>query len=150
MKPDDYRKTWTRIWDELNALQDRRTALENELAEIKTQVAHLDEVLDHLGPLAGITSGDTLTGLGFTDAIRRVVAASKDRMTASDVRRVLTEKGFDFSGLTAPMASIYKILSRLHEGNEIEREREDGTVYWKKKADDLVQSTEITDDDIPF
>jgi len=68
-------------------------------------------------------------------------------MSAADVRRLLTEKGFDLSGHSAPMSSIYKVLSRLvGDSDEVEREREeDGRVFFRWK-----RFSETTDDDIPF
>ena len=72
--------------------------------------------------------------------------SSPERMSAAEVRRSLVDSGFDMSGQTAPIASIYKVLSRLAaDGGDVEREKEDdGSVFFKWKRD------EITDDDIPF
>jgi hypothetical protein len=53
------------------------------------------------------------------------------------------EKGFDLSRLSAPMASIYKILSRLVDDSQLEREKqEDGRMGYQWKG--------IRDEDIPF
>jgi hypothetical protein len=153
MKPEEYYETWQRLIAEQSELIDRRTSLENDLNETNTAIAHLEEVIDHLAPLAGIPVGADLAGIGITEAIRRVIEHSKSRMSAAEIRRALGDNGFDLSSLTAPMASIYKIVSRLIEAGEVEREKEDSNVYYRWKtaqADDLVQPTEITDDDIPF
>ena len=123
----------------------RRTDLETDLIEIRNKITHLDEVLSHLAPLAGVSDSiENLPGLGITAAIRVVLQAAAHRMSAPEVRKELAEKGYDFSGLSAPMSSIYKVLSRLEDSGEVEREREEGRVYYKWK------STPITDEDIPF
>jgi len=153
MKPEDYYETWERLLAEQTQLIDRRTSLENDLNETNIAIAHLEEVIGHLAPLAGVPVGADLAGIGITEAIRRVIQHSKNRMSAAEIRRALGDNGFDLSSLTAPMASIYKIVSRLIEAGEVEREKEDSNVYYRWKtaqADDLVQPTEITDDDIPF
>ena len=147
---DDYQQAWNDFWQERSALTNQRTALETDLSEIKTKIRHIDEILDHLAPLTGaISSDDDLSGLGITDAIRAVLKKASERMSAAEVRNALTAKGFDLSAHTAPMASIYKILSRLvNDSEEVERERDDdGSVFfgWKRPS-----PTEITDDDIPF
>jgi hypothetical protein len=143
----DYQKTWQDHWEERMVLVSQRAALENDLSEINTKIKHLDGILDHLGPLAGFTNGDNLSGLGITDAIRAVLKKAEGRMSAAEVRTALSEKGFDFSAHTAPMASIYKVLSRLvGDSGEVERERDDdGSVFfcWKR-------SEEVAEDDIPF
>ena len=111
-----------------------RTDVELKLSEIKSQIAHLSEILDHLAPMAGMPVRDNISAMGITDAIRWVLKSTEDRMAPIDVRDKLTEKGFDLSGLTAPMASIYKILARLADGPtpEVVREREDdGKVYYR-------------------
>lgn len=141
----DYWQTWQDLWSERSALTDQRTTLENDLSEIKIKLAHLDEILDHLQPLAGVTITHNISSLGITDAIRAVMEQAKAPMSASDVRNALTEKGYDLSSLSAPMSSIYKILGRLHESGQVEREKDsDGRVVYRWKA------PEITDDDIPF
>ncbi len=118
-----------------------------ELSEINTRISHIAEVLVHLAPLAGLTYGENIAGLGITDAVSYVLEHHDGPMSAAEVRDALTEKGFDMSGHSAPMSSIYKILSRLaaDEKNPIEREIVDGgRVNYQWKRD------EITDDDIPF
>ena len=149
----NYEKTWDDLSSERRTLVEQRTTLENDLNEVRTKIAHLDEILSHLEPLAGIPWLESISGMGITDAIRAVLSRKESSMSAQDVRRSLEEGGFDMSALTQPMASIYKVLARLvDDSREAEREKDDNgrvTFRWKT-ADDLVQSTEITDDDIPF
>lgn len=140
----DFERTRSDIWDTRKNLANRRNDLEMELSETRNKIAHLDEVLNHLAALTGTSTTGDLAGLGITDAIRAVVRIKGERMSPQDVRERLTEHGFDMSDLTAPMASIYKILSRLADDpNEcLQREKEDGRVFYKY--------TGITDEDIPF
>lgn len=150
--PVDYQKQWVELQTELMEFTARRTTLETELSEVNTAIAHLEKILDHLQPLAGIVDDNGISALGITEAIRRVLKGAKTPMSAQDIRRTLESKSFDLSGLTAPMASIYKILSRLVEDSgEAEREKdENGRVFYRWKANDSGESTEITDDGIPF
>jgi hypothetical protein len=115
----------------------RRTELENELVEVRNRIAHLDEILAHLAPLADISvSEDSISGLGLTDAVRKILRTSDKRLSPQDIRKQLLEKDYDFSTLTAPMASIYKILARLSEGDspEVEREKEGLHVFYTWKT----------------
>lgn len=147
MDQADYCNRWYELVGEKGRLEDRRAALEAELSEIKTQIEHLDEVLNHLAPLAGICFGKTVSNLGITDAIRTILRESQDRLSAQEVRRLLEDKGFDLSRYTSPMASIYKILGRLtDDSQEVEREKEDYKVFFRWKA----ENQGITDEDIPF
>jgi hypothetical protein len=144
MEPSDFAKTWSDIWAERQSLLARRTDLETDLCEIRTKISHLDEVLSHLGPLAGVSDTTNLPALGITDAVRVVLQGADNRLSATEIRKELLDKGYDLSGLSEPMASIYKILSRLVESEEVEREKEEGRVYYKWKV------PPITDEDIPF
>jgi hypothetical protein len=148
VKQEDYEHHWSQLSHEKRRLLDERTSLETSLSEIKTQIAHLDEVLDHLAPLAGISIGKDISKLGITDAIRLILKDSSERMSAAEVRSSLAEKGFDLSGLTAPMSSIYKVLGRLvDDSQEATREKdEDGfRVFFR-----WIQPESEIDDDIPF
>jgi hypothetical protein len=147
MNAADFQKAWSEICDERRNLVNRRTDLETELVEVRNKIAHLDQVLTHLAPLADLPYYDEgdLSGLGITDAVRFIVKHSDIRLSPQDVRGQLAEKGYDLSALTVPMASIYKILSRLvDDSGEVEREKEGGRVYYKWKP------TPISDEDIPF
>jgi hypothetical protein len=134
MEQPDYEKTWMMLVKERSALLGQRTVLENELSEVGTKLRHVFELLKHLAPLAGMPDGDNIAGLGLTDAIRHLLKETEERMSPNDVRDALIEKGFDLSGLSAPMASIYKILSRLASESkpEVVREKDDdGKVYYR-------------------
>ena len=145
METVDYHKTWSAIYAERGELLSRRTELENELVEIRNSISHLDEILDHLAPLAGLAvDGKSIAKLGLTDAIRAILRAKGERLSPQDIRqRLVDDEGYDLSSLTAPMASIYKILNRLAIAEEITRDKtEDGSVFYKWNG--------ISDDDIPF
>ena len=149
-KQEEKWEWWQKLADERMELQEKCAAMEADLSEIRLYVRHLDEILEHLAPLAGVgpTASESLAGIGITDAIRSIFSnAKEERLSAGDIRRVLGERGFDLSGYTAVMATIYKVLSRLEDSGEIERVKEDGKVFFRKKE---AGRTEITDDDIPF
>jgi len=149
MTVDDFTQTWQDIARERGDLAAFRDDLETKLAELRTKISRLDEVLNNLAPLTNLPIAyydeRDVSKLGLTDAIRFVLRNSQQRLSAHDVRKLLLEKRYDLSGLTAEMASIYKILSRLSEGDsaEVDREKEDGRVFYRWKP-------EIKDEDIPF
>jgi hypothetical protein len=152
---ESYADTWSELVGEQNELENQKTELEEQLDVVKKQIAHLAEVLRHLAPLAGIPFHNDLSDLGITDAIRSVMEDSTERMSPQDVRQALEKKRFDFSGYSAPMSSIYKILGRLAEDSEypIKRQRDGNSVFyiWERpKKDDYAQAAEVSDDDIPF
>jgi len=145
MNADELRQTYWNFMNERSDLRNRRADIEAELSETRNKITHLDQVLDHLASLSGITdTTGSISGLGLTDAIRTVVHVNGERFSPQDVKERLQERGYDLSDLTAPMASIYKVLSRLADNPEekLEREKEDGRIFYKYAG--------ISDDDIPF
>jgi hypothetical protein len=139
METSDFYKTWEALNEERQSLAVRRDEIELELSEIRVKLQHLDKVLEHLLPLADLSMFVCeINHLGLTDAIRTILQMKKDeRFSAADVHTKLQDEGYDLSSLTAPMASIYKILSRLAEKpEEVRREKEeDGRVYYTWVAD---------------
>lgn len=162
MTQEQFREMWDQLFEESLELAHRRTELENDLNEVRARMENVEQTLTSIQPLAGITVGDNLRGLGMTDAIRAVIQKSKQRMSATDVRNLLENGGFDLSGYSSPLSSIYTVLRRISDDGSGDVLREhDGTrnVFYRWKTvppqspeptDEYAQSAEISDDDIPF
>lgn len=136
---------WSQMFAKSRELVNKRADLESQLNDINNEITHLDSILSHLQPLAGIPQeAGSIAGLGITEAIRTILRDANTRMAAADVRRELMERGFDFTGQTQPMASIYKILDRLYKSEEVKRERDGHKVFFVWKP------TEMKEEDIPF
>ena len=147
MDTSDHAKVWSDYFSERQRLAKHRNELETELNETRRIISNLDEILNHLRPLADMADNEeSLASLGITAAIRYVLRHANERLSAQEVRQQLIDKGYDLSDLTAPLASIYTILGRLAQGDqsEVEREKEEGRVYYKWKV------PPISDEDIPF
>jgi hypothetical protein len=143
----EYDDVWVELHGKRAKLIERRAELEAEMRDVANQISHLNEILRHLGPLAGLGGGENILSMGITDAVRWILNNTEGRLSPTDIRDQLIEKGYHMSALTAPMASIYKILSRLagESDPEVIREKEDGNVFYRWKHDE-----EATEEDIPF
>jgi hypothetical protein len=156
MNQEDFKAMWNQLWAESIELGVRRVDLENDLNEVKAKIENVEQTLNYLRPLAGIPAGKDLARLGLTDAIRCVLQESKQRMTANEVRKALQNGGFDVSGYSSPMSSVYTVLGRLADDSvtPVFRHKDENgpgvTFEWKEPKDDLAQCAEISDEDIPF
>jgi hypothetical protein len=153
MTQEQFKAMWNGLFMEGLELTERRTELENELNEVKARLENVKQTLQSVRPLAGISSGDDLHGMGITDAIRTVLRTSKQRMSAADVKAALSSKGFDLSEYSSPMSSIYTVLGRLADGSDpVHRDKDGHDVFWMwlDPEDAFSQQAEISDDDIPF
>lgn len=141
MLPEEYKTTWASLLERRRELVSRRADLEAELDDLNNEITHLDQILSHLTTLTG--QHDFLTsiaGLGITEAIRFVLAEKgEERMSAAEVFEVLKERGFNFTKYSHPMASIYKVLSRLKDTDEVEVDTENSRVFyrWKRKGEEI-------------
>lgn len=73
---------------------------------------------------------------GFTDAVRNVLRGNPSySATATAVRQMLINNGFDLSSYSNPLASIHTILKRLTERGEAECIINNGEVYYRWKGD---------------
>jgi len=151
MDPNGFAKMFADTSAERQSEINRRTELENELVEVRNRINHLDEILAHLAPLADISfSDDNIAGLGLTDAVRKILRTSDKRLSPQEIRKQLQEKDYDLSTLTAPMASVYKILARLSEGDspEVDREKEGAHVFYTWKTPPITD--EDSEEEIEF
>jgi hypothetical protein len=111
---------------EISDAEMRKADLENEMANLKATIAKLQ-------PLCGETPDpDDLSGLGFSEAVKKAIYLSgTSRLSPNEVKEVLEKRGFSLSGYSNPMASIYTILNRLKERDEIVAEWEGLRVFYK-------------------
>lgn len=141
MESKDFWTMYVALQNQFDALCTERTELEVKLADISRQIDHLNKTMRHLAPLTGVmASEDDIKELGITDAVRSVLNPTV-RMSATEVRAKMQEKGFDFSEYSAPDATVRTVLKRLAEAKKAEEEKEGRNVYYK---------CSVSDEEIPF
>jgi hypothetical protein len=116
----------------LNELAEERDQIEVRRNELDIEITNLKVILSKLHLLLGQPEKfEDLSTLGFTDAIRNVLeTCSGAEISAVQVRDMLASRGFDLSQYGNPMASIYKILTRLKESKEIDSETRGNNVFY--------------------
>jgi hypothetical protein len=73
---------------------------------------------------------------GFTDSVRKVLRENPAHaVTATAVRDMLAEAGFNLSAYSNPLASIHTILKRLAERGELTTSTKNGQVSYRWKTD---------------
>lgn len=124
----------------LYQLDQERDALDNQMSELnekrvetEKQIGNVKAVIERMLPLVGIAPGpDDCSALGFTDAIRHVFMLANEWLSPKDIRERLAENKFDLSEYANPMASIYTILARMKDSNEIEYKKEGNNVFYRR------------------
>jgi hypothetical protein len=143
MEQQEYAAIFYKLVTERLALEARRAEVETTLAEIATQIARLQETLDGIAPLAGLSFyEESISKLGLTEAARRILELQKeDWLSVGDIKTKLTDLGYDLSKYSAPDASIHTTLRRLVEAERAESKKEEWRIFYKFKQ---------TDADLPF
>ncbi len=73
---------------------------------------------------------------GFTDSVRKVLRENPaNAVTATAVRDMLAEAGFNLSAYSNPLASIHTILKRLAERGELTTSIKNEQIYYRWKTD---------------
>lgn len=138
----EYRKMWAQLCQRLNDLQEKRSNLEATLGDISVEIAGLEETMKYLSPLAEYEVPENFSSLGITQAARAALEIdTRKRFSAAEVRAMLAEKGFDFSGYSAPDATVRTVLNRLVDAGKATSEKEGYKVFYKYQA---------TEEDVPF
>jgi len=137
MVETDYKAMVENLRKRLAEIDAERAEIEARRSDLEKETASIKEALSHLLPLCGeIFDPNDLSGAGFTNAIRSVLASYVGKwLSASEVRESLGQRGFQLSVYSNPMASIYKILSRLVESGEIESKSEGANVFYRTKPE---------------
>jgi len=122
MTKPEYKEIVDRLRIRLTEIDTERAELDVRRSDFDREAASIKDTLADLLPLCGeVANLGDLSGLGFTNAIRGVMTLrAGEWMSASAIKEALVQGGFELSTYTNPMASIYKILSRLKEAKEIE------------------------------
>jgi hypothetical protein len=126
----------------LAGAQTKRSNLEIDLRETEAEITNLNQAINRILLVLGFEQGQPLSELGITDAIRRV-AKSQAWMSAREVHEALEKQGFNLSAYENPMASIYKILTRLAEAGELENKKDGWNAFYKAKR--LKEKGKISD-----
>lgn len=134
MSIEQYKDVLLTLQRRFAEIEEERTGLEVRRTELDKEAANVRASIEHLMLLCGIVQEDEgLSGLGFTDAIRRTLGFARKRMSANEIKDALAQKGFDVTAYNNPLASIYTILKRLEKSGEIVVETEGFNVFYKTK-----------------
>lgn len=135
MTSANYKEVLAQLKLRLNEIDAERSELEVRHADLDNEAVNVKATIAKLLPLCGETSSpNDLSGLGITDAVLKIVELNRPaRLTAQQIKERLAQYGFELSGYSNPMASIYKILSRLEEAKKIEVERDGFSSFYKAK-----------------
>jgi hypothetical protein len=150
MANPDYKKMYDELWDKASELTETRAELEGRLGDISKEIDVLHETLARLAPLAGYTADpfdNSIKDLGITAGVREVLD-SAIRMSTTEVRTKMEERGFDFSKYSAPDSTIRTVLNRLVANGRVIVEKEGWKTFYKLYVEK--PEPEITDADIPF
>jgi len=129
----------------VEALATARKELASEREEQKKREAHIAALEQTVKSLAAICEDqetpippnlpmpseltEDVTGLGLTDAIRKVLSSHRIEMTPTEIRDALVDNGMDLSKYANQMVPIHNTLKRLYDQGELARSKNEPTRY---------------------
>lgn len=134
MTKDSYQRAFTEAQTELAGIIAERDERNARIVQLKQTIRALGELLeedpDQIEGLLNADEGGKPSGI--TSAARYAFLFTKANnypaaMTVADLKEVMTQRGFDFSGQANPLASLTTVVRRLKESEEVEElTRSDG------------------------
>ena len=110
MSKQDIRTTIAALTQELKRKVSQRDTLNIEIVRLEQNIKNL-RVFVIKDALA--STGQRLTSVGLTEAIRTVLRTNGKPMTAADVKMALTMIGFDLARFKNPSAAVHNTLIRM-------------------------------------
>jgi hypothetical protein len=110
-----------------HAAQERQKAqiqMDRHETAIRGLLALVDDENELVGYLQRLE--EIITPSGFTDAIRAVLQGTTSAMTPVEVKDALSSKGFNLAGYSNALASIYTILKRLAQTEDVKATTKEG------------------------
>src|ERR1051325_1586626 len=120
----DYKALFQSAKLELDEVEAKKAELEASIVQFDRQIAALNQTLVAIAPLAGETPP---TGMskdrvqeGLTASVRSILAEADGPLTASEIRDLLEQRGFDMKSYSNPLATLHTVLRRLTDAGEIQ------------------------------
>ena len=143
MTKDSYRRAFTEAQTELARTIAERDERNARIAQLKQTIRVLGDLLeedpDQIDAIVNADEGGKPSGI--TSAARSAFQFAKANnypaaLTIANLKEVMTERGFDFSGQANAMASLTTVVRRLKENGEVdELTGSDGKRAYVWKAD---------------
>ncbi len=122
MNDEDFRKALDAANQELAALTQKRTAIDQRMtqlmATVETLTALLQEPPNYTPKAEWEAAGEILNEAGITEAIRHVLRTSKTPMAPPQIRNALAAAGVELN-YANPMSVIHNTLKRLEKQGEL-------------------------------
>jgi hypothetical protein len=120
--------------EDLTRLEAKAAEMDVERDELRKEIEHTKRIIASIASLVG--ESGAVSEMGFTDACRLMLNnAHPEWISGLEIREALSRAGFDLTGYANAMASIYTILRRLEEADEIEKKEEDGKTLFRFKPE---------------
>lgn len=142
-----YRDAYEAAANELEALVKEQERIEGRILSLRKSMNALALLIsEHEGKEGDFKDYASarireMIDAGVTDDIRKIMTASGQALTTSDVRDELNALGGSLAELSNPLATINAILNRLHEQGFVVETVKDGRKAWaRSKATTLEES----------
>ena len=105
---------------ELAALLRQRQKIDERMARLQPLIGHLEGLCRELGVRAAKeTAAKVELTTGLTELARVTLEEAYIPVSASDLKKRMEAKGFDFSNYSNPLASVHVVLRRLVKSGKV-------------------------------
>ena len=105
---------------ELTGLLRQRQEIDNKIAQLQPLISHLEGLCRELGDRAAKeTAAKVELTTGLTELARITLEEARLPLSASELKKRMECKGFDFSKYSSPLAAIHTVLNRLVKSRKV-------------------------------
>jgi hypothetical protein len=139
MQNEPYREAYEAAASELEGLIREQERIENRILSLRKSMNALAQLIaEHEGKDKNFTDYAharlrEIIDTSITDDIKKILTASGDALTTSDVREEMNKLGGSLAEQSNPLATINAVLNRLHEQGFAVETVKDGRKAWRKR-----------------
>ena len=115
-----YRRDLQAKKQELARLLRQRQEIDHKMAQLQPLISHLEGLCRELGDRAAKEAAAKIElTTGLTELARTTLEEAALPLSASDLKKRMEAKGFDFSKYTSPLAILHTVLNRLVKSGKV-------------------------------
>ena len=120
MNLTSYRRDLKTKKQELTGLLRQRQEIDHKIAQLQPLISHLESLCRELGDRAAKeTATKVELTTGMTELARITLEEAFLPISASELKKRMESKGFDFSEYASPLAAIHTVLKRLVKSGKV-------------------------------
>jgi len=147
MNLTSYRRDLKAKKQQLTGLLRQRQEIDRKIAQLQPLISHLEGLCRELGDRAAKEAASKVElTTGMTELARAILEEAFLPLSASELKKRMETKGFDFSKYASPLATLHTVLNRLVKSGKVKVVPQKGgkkSYQWITVIDNLLSVLQV-------